>query len=567
MKSIKIVAASIAALTLAGCANDEYIGNGESPQQSKNTEISFAMKTPNMTRAEITGESAANALGRQFYVYGAKNVTPTGGDTKYQVVFDDYSVWYNGGKSSSNSVGWEYVGTAASFTAQTGITRQTAVKGNDQTIKYWDYTAPDYWFYAVSNANVAANAETSTPASEIHNFTPGTDGKITSITVTNVGENNTVFYADAVKREKYAQHLANGQTSENGEPVKFTFKRLQSKVRIGFYETVPGYAIKDVKFYTISGTTPTDNVNLMSTATPGTDGKYTTGFITSADYTINFDHEHDGKASLTSSSTLGGEKAFGQLTYTKPLSTTGESANYMGTTAAEATWAEKTGNTNHYFIVLPNEDKSASFKIKVDYTLVSLDGTKETIKVTGATATVPATYCKWMGNYAYTYLFKISDNTNGSTGTWDDDGDPDTPEVPVVGLYPITFDACVVETVDATQETITTVATPSITTYAEGSDVTSNNEYKASETIILNVEGATATAWEYYVSSSAITEQEAAITTATYTEITATDGKYKLQPTSAAGKYVVVRMTYTEGEGTDATTKYAYKVIKIKAAP
>jgi hypothetical protein len=89
-----------------------------------------------------------------------------------------------------------------------------------------------------------------------------------------------------------------------------------------------------------------------------------------------------------------------------------------------------------------------------------VDGSNEKINVTGATAAIPAAYAKWAQNTSYTYLFKISDNTNGSTGEVGKD-----PE----GLFPITFDAVVVEEENGTaQGTVTTVSTPSITTYQEG---------------------------------------------------------------------------------------------------
>lgn len=70
-------------------------------------------------------------------------------------------------------------------------------------------------------------------------------------------------------------------------------------------------------------------------------------------------------------------------------------------------------------------------KIKVDYQLTSTDGSGETIDVNGATVTVDKKDINWQINHSYTYIFKISENTNGSTGN-------DT-----VGLFPITFDAVV----------------------------------------------------------------------------------------------------------------------------
>lgn len=134
--------------------------------------------------------------------------------------------------------------------------------------------------------------------------------------------------------------------------------------------------------------------------------------------------------------------------------------------------------TTGYFTVLPTQVATASpILIKCDYQLTADDGSGETINVTGATAAIPAAFSKWEANTRYTYLFKISDNTNGTTG------DPTNPDDPA-GLFPITFDAVVK---DVEQGTTTTVATPSITTYQEGSVVGNTIEYKTGKPIYATV--------------------------------------------------------------------------------
>lgn len=160
---------------------------------------------------------------------------------------------------------------------------------------------------------------------------------------------------------------------------------------------------------------------------------------------------------------------FGTLNYThsddKRLGEKEEDKKYLATTSASATFA---GSTPHnYQIVLPNE-AGATLTLRVNYTLVANDGSGETIKVYGAKAIVPAKFAEWKSNYAYTYVFKISDKTNGKT---------DITKGPE-GLYPITFDAVVADSEIGNQTTITTVATPSITTYQKGHDTT-KNEYSA----------------------------------------------------------------------------------------
>ena len=102
--------------------------------------------------------------------------------------------------------------------------------------------------------------------------------------------------------------------------------------------------------------------------------------------------------------------------------------------------------------------------VKLNFTLTAEDGTGDEIHVRGARAIVPVQYVQWKSNFAYTYIFKISDLTNGTTGTVDGDGEPTDDE----GLKAITFDAIVIDMSEEVQETITTVATNSITTYADG---------------------------------------------------------------------------------------------------
>lgn len=104
--------------------------------------------------------------------------------------------------------------------------------------------------------------------------------------------------------------------------------------------------------------------------------------------------------------------------------------------------------------------------------------TGEKIKVTGATAEIPFEYLQWKPNFKYTYFFKISDNTNGTTGGG------------VTGLYPITFDALVVVAEDGTAEYITTVSEPSITTFgvdSNGKYVTDGSDYAANNDIYATI--------------------------------------------------------------------------------
>ena len=92
----------------------------------------------------------------------------------------------------------------------------------------------------------------------------------------------------------------------------------------------------------------------------------------------------------------------------------------------------------------------------------------------GATATIPSTLAKWLPNSSYTYIFKISDNTNGAVGS-------------IIGLRPISLDAVVNVDAEGKQETVTTITNPSITTYQKGSDYATADEYNAGKAIYIVV--------------------------------------------------------------------------------
>ena len=155
--------------------------------------------------------------------------------------------------------------------------------------------------------------------------------------------------------------------------------------------------------------------------------------------------------------------------YALTLGTGVVSATSLSTSAATPTW-DQTGGA--YTTVYPFEANTNPMLVKVDYTLTADDGAGEVIHVLGANVVVPTQYVQWKSNFAYTYIFKIAPNTNGTT-----DGTTQ-------GLYPITFDAVAVAVADdKTQETITTFEDYSITTYANGSKVTVNDEYKAGKDI------------------------------------------------------------------------------------
>lgn len=546
MKKYIFLAAS--ALTLASCSSDDFLGDTQgSTPTSANSTINFGGDAGKITRATSNEGTPQQMLDGQFLVYGVKKTN----DQIFHNVFVNYSVWdVEANNTTSNTKGWEYVGTKDA--ANLGIGKITLKY--DQTIKYWDYSASEYHFVAGSPID-AFKYKTSTDP------TTGTD--IESATVTGLAghyeanntetalETNPVYIAAPVKVEKKDGYQ---------KPVTFTFQRQQSMVRVGLYETIPGYKITDIKFYAYDAEgnfkVSEGNNIILTSATPNyfVGGSEVSGTVTYNWDTPSYSFEYTENTNLKKSNNW----------YAGKLST-------LATTSSEPTVAilygtDKDMSTTGYFTVLPTQATTASpILIKCDYILTSVDGSGETIKVTGATAAIPAAYSKWEANTRYTYLFKISDKTNGTTGGTSD----------LAGLYPITFDAVVK---DEKQGTITTVATPSITTYQEDSVVENGSiKYVANKNIDVTVTESTSGTKlnlsttgsavghiAVYKFEKAITEAEVQVkgVTGTTTVTGSVDNNvFTFKPTDA-GYYAIQYLTTAATEGTQAA--YTYKVVYVE---
>ena len=634
MKKRLLFLTAAASVALVGCTNDNFVGITDIETPEEQVAIDFGSNTQAKTRADHA--TSAELLGGKFYIYGQKT---TAGTTS--TIFDNYLLEYaegTAGSTESNTADWEYVG-------------KNSLKGAYQDIKYWDYSASEYNFVAVSG--LGAN-ET------IKNTEDGM-----RIEVTDVNALTSIYVADRITATPTAK-VATATTPATvpyNQTVTFKFRRLGAQMRIGFYETVPGYAIKDLIFYYIGAPSGSRTVGVGA------------AFPTSGKFTVTYDDATNAAVTSFAGATnkLAFSNTFGKLDYTSvSADKAGQASKYIaadgsisdtkdlafiGSSASEATFAKGTytidgtsGVTSYYKPILPYEQNSLKMQMRVDYTLVALDGSGEEIHVRDAYVSVPAEYLKWKPNYSYTYIFKISDRSNGYTGeggggtVTDGDGrdpdpdngggdndpsdvdgdgeidppyvpdpnypnpyidDPDSddpndvipnPDAPLVPnpdypdqpdapngdqgdpsnpvptpedpnnpgnpdpenpaeLFPITFDAIVIDAVEENQETITEVATPSITTYSATSDVINNNEYKVGEEIIITAEdGVIPTAWDYILSAEEITEAKAASKYATATWISlGTSLKATLTPTEEG--YYIIRLT--TGSGT------AYKVIKV----
>lgn len=473
MNKYFLYAASV--LALASCSSDDFLGeNSGNGQNAANSVINFGGETGKITRAGDAKEgAAAELLGKNFVLVGFKGSATAAANTTY--AFDHYNVNYMDGTANtteSNTANWEYVNQSMKVK---GVDENDEKKGSlaqsgakQQTIKYWDHSCASYDFIAFSMGKGYKAGETTTYAKP----TAVNKDNLKEAAYTLTGDANTLSecYISDMKTVKEADY--------SKKAVAMSFRHLTSKVRIALYENVPGYVISDVKFYNVAtGGTGSDQGTLFGKF--NNKGTLTVYFpTTGTDNATNADYNkaHVKFASTETDATVS-SKVFGKVNYNNQaedqiaankgfLSQSSTDPSYCGATAKE------------YLKVLPAEGKSMPATLRIDYKLTATDGTGETINVTGATATVPAEYTEWKPGYAYTYIFKIAQNTNGSTGGGS------------TGLTAISFDAVVLEDEqNGLQQTITTDSDPSITTYGfkDGKVTTDGDEYKSETDIYATV--------------------------------------------------------------------------------
>lgn len=141
--------------TILGSMSFSCAGSGQEepdvptqPEEPKGVSISFGGNSGTWQDAPTTRaneETGLETISKTFKVWGYKTTggNYTSGFNQSQNVMDAYTVnWtqQTANTTSSNTADWEYVGIA------------------NQTIKYWDYSATSYRFFAYSIPTAAGNS-------------------------------------------------------------------------------------------------------------------------------------------------------------------------------------------------------------------------------------------------------------------------------------------------------------------------------------------------------------------------------------------------------------------------
>ena len=168
MKKTLLLATILAITALTSCTEDTYVGE-QNLKAINEGAISFGSATPAVTRA--SGGDAATLLNNNFVLFGYKTLS-----SETQTVFDNYQVNYvanSANTTESNTADWEYVsyknlpyGTTTTENGTLnvqGVAANATASGIEQSIKYWDFSASQYNFFAYSlGAGEADNGDDDT---------------------------------------------------------------------------------------------------------------------------------------------------------------------------------------------------------------------------------------------------------------------------------------------------------------------------------------------------------------------------------------------------------------------
>ena len=324
------------------------------PEEPKGVSISFGGNSGTWQDAPTTRankETGLETIAKTFKVWGYKTTggNNTGGFTDSQNVMDGYTVnWtqQTANTTSSNTADWEYVGIA------------------NQTIKYWDYSATSYRFFAYSIPTTAAGNSTA----------PSFSGPLTTEGSTNLHASFSIpfnYDKDATNvTTPYISDLwmSDNQNFENrkyGACVKLTFAPIITKVRFKFnYQAESQVSITNISFRNVNDVPSPTSGNIIITYP-------ITGMDTQASYIWE---------------TTGTETE--PINFTIPYEEEGD-LNHQTTTRKK--W---------YFVPPLGDSKTtqqSAYIITAD-----INGKK-------ATATVPAEFMQWKAGYQYTYIFKITE--------------------------------------------------------------------------------------------------------------------------------------------------------------
>ena len=422
----KLLLITACSALIVSCTNDTELNGGNNSESEQNT-IGFEVLHRNSITTKA-GESNLQEAGHyNFGVFAYKNIS----SSSSQQVMNNYLVGYKGNNVGYNltdanqttlsSSNWAYEKLGYSeytYDGSDGYYKKDATfymsNNANQYLKYWDKSSESVDFYAYApyiNGN-----QTATFATDTKKMTIGNDGIKDG-------------YDDRSKHEFMYANTTVAKANYD-KKVQLAFKRISAKMQIKFYEDITGYEVQilNLKEDKTSGVCAAPAI-----APTGEGTTYTYGTLYhSAGATIDF-FSANPSLSLTGNTKFSRESTNGEcLRFNVPT------ANPIATEKTQAS----ASSTTYYLIPINQDNTGLTFH--VTYKLTAED-TKETITVRNATVHVPYSACNWTSNNSYTYIFKITKNSTGTTES-NPTIDPSDPNPSTdKALYPIIFDECTIE--------------------------------------------------------------------------------------------------------------------------
>ena len=453
MKKVLILACA----ALTACTNDIDLGTNKEQVETLSNAIGFQMAKKNMTTTKAT--ALQDAKHYNFGVWGYKNTdTDHAIMANYLVGYKDENGknGYNMSTANQTTLGdadgvangksmWAYelMGSNQYSHVSNGsgehyyLDTQNAYKSNltEQFLRYWDLSSARTTFYAY--APYVNKTETSTEVT----FNNGTTKTMT------FPNGSIVMGKDKPADQEFMYAVTKVEKNDYKKDVKLEFHRMGARIQIKFWEDIPGYTVKMKNL-------STNSVTSSSTLTEGiyakpaihvTGNRYDAGkYLTKTGADIVFNNDETIAAAPTPTVTFKGVTKIDSkcLTFVIPDEQLGESRNTAKHSATKYYMIPR-GATFDPAIAATDALKKTGFIFHVSYELTN-NQTNETIIVTDAKVFVPADQCNWLSNKSYTYVFKITKNSNGTTDKKDPDPENDLTVDTDKALYPIVFDGCTV---------------------------------------------------------------------------------------------------------------------------
>lgn len=353
------------ALTLTACSGG---GNGSggiddiddtplvSGGSDDTTPISFSCGLAE-SQTVVRSGSMLSAERDAFKVWGYKNMKYDAGVySEMQTVFKGYTVEWEANTAAtttSNTNNWEYVG-----------------KGTDQTIKFWDWSAKAYRFFAVTDWGTSSGAGGTYGPSDIYqSYNISMPADCSGTTKDEIAAN--IVATPYFSRLWFSTgDLVAYADKQFGKPVTLEFVKPYARVRFIYNYVYPREGIKILS----QSFKPSDGSKIVRKGTV-TIIYPLTGTDTRESFTMTPNASDDPEVN-------------------KALDAFTEDYDPEDDTKVYTTC------DNGWYTVLPNNTQG-SYTLTVTMKGINNGDPK--------TAVVPAEYMHWKPGYSYTYIFKITD--------------------------------------------------------------------------------------------------------------------------------------------------------------